>query len=91
MNDEVTRVGHSRNAVSGAGREIDKKAQTRTVVHQYLSSVVIPMTAAVEGSVVFGDAMEVTVAVIATRGCGYHGSAGGPISLPNLKIVASIS
>ena len=87
MNDEITWVGHSWNAESLAGREIDKKAQTRTVVHQHLSSVIVPMTAPVEGSVVLDDAVEIAVVVPTSRVCGFDGSAGGTVRLPNLIAV----
>ena len=91
MNHEVTRVGHSRYVESLTGREIDKKTQARTVVHQHLSSVAVPVTAPVEGTIVFNDAVEVTVADVATRVCGFHGPAGCTVGFPNLNTTAGIS
>ena len=92
MNDEVTRVGHSRYVESLTGREIDKKTQTRTVVHKHFSSVLVPVTAPVEGTVVLDDAVEVTVADVATRvGVRSHGPAGCTVGFPNLNTAAGQS
>ena len=87
MNNKIARICCSRTAESGAGREVNKKAQTRTVVHQHLSSVVVPRTGPVEGSVVLDDAVEIAVVVPTSRVCGFHGSAGGAVRLPNLIAV----
>ena len=46
------------------------------------------MAATVERTVVLDDAVEVAVVMSASGVCGFHGSAGGPISLPNLDATA---
>ena len=42
------------------------------------------MTASVEGSIVLDNAVEVAVVMRTSRIRGFHGSTGGPVSLPNL-------
>ena len=75
VNGEVARIGGSWNAEVLTWCEVNKKAQARTVVHQHLRSLVVPIAGSVEGTVVFNGLAKVAIDIVTYCVCGCHGSA----------------
>ena len=86
VNGEVAWIGGSWNAEVLTWCEVNKKAQPE-LLYINTSSLVVPITGSVEGTVVLNGFAKVAIDIIAHCVCGFHGSAGRPVGFPDVNTV----